>query len=88
MTNHTLTAVTSITNPIREDQDRGSGGLSKTRRQILKGKAYQLEHLRSFRQNEFPIYKIQLTTRRVNSNLEKVRRRKVSKYDELLGVNL
>ena len=50
MTNHTLTAVTSITNPIREDQDRGSGGLSKTRRQILKGKAYQLEHLRSFRQ--------------------------------------
>ena len=50
MTNHTLTAVTSITNAIREDKDRGSGGLSKTRRQILKGKAYQLEHLRSFRQ--------------------------------------
>ena len=50
MTTHTLTVVTSITNPIREDQDRGSGGLSKTRRQILKGKAYQLEHLRSFRQ--------------------------------------
>ena len=50
MTNHTLTAVTSITNAIREDQDRGSGGLSKTRRKILKGKAYQLEHLRSFRQ--------------------------------------
>jgi hypothetical protein len=50
VTTHTLTAVTSITNPIREDQDRGSGGLSKTRRQILKGKAYQLVHLRSFRQ--------------------------------------
>jgi len=50
VTTHTLTAVTSITNPIREDQDRGSGGLSKTRRKILKGKAYQLEHLRSFRQ--------------------------------------
>ena len=50
MTTHTLTAVTSITNPIREDQDRGSAGLSKTRRQILKGKAYQLDHLRSFRQ--------------------------------------
>jgi hypothetical protein len=50
VTNHTLTAVTSITNPIREDQDRGSGGLSKIRRQILKGKAYQLDHLRSFRQ--------------------------------------
>ena len=83
MTNHTLTAVTSITNAIREDQDRGSVSLSKTRRQILKGKAYQLEHLRSFRQ-----FKIQLTTRRVNSNLEKVRRRNFSKYDELLGVNL
>jgi len=27
-------------------------------------------------------------TRRVNSNLEKVRRRNFSKYDELLGVNL
>lgn len=50
MTNHTLPAITSITNAIREDQDRGSGGLSKTRRQILKSKAYQLEHLRSFRQ--------------------------------------
>ena len=49
MTNHTLTAVTSITNAIREDQDRGSEGLSKTRRQILKSKAYQLE-LRSFHQ--------------------------------------
>ena len=78
MTTHTLTAVTPITNPIRKDQDRGSGGLSKTRRQILKGKAYQLEHLRSFRQ-----FKIQLTTRRVNSNLEKVRRRNFSKYAEL-----
>jgi hypothetical protein len=50
VTNHTLTTVTSITNAIRVDQDRGSGGLSKTRRQILKGKAYQQEHLRSFRQ--------------------------------------
>jgi hypothetical protein len=73
VTTHTLTVVTSITNPIREDQDRGSGGLSKTRRQILKGKAYQS--------------KIPLTTRRVNSNLEKVRRRNFSKYDELLRVN-
>ena len=81
MTNHTLTAVTSITNPIREDQDRGSGGLSKTRSQILKCKAYQLEH-RSVKS------KIQLTTRRVNSNLEKIRRRNFLKYDELLGVNL
>ena len=50
MTNHTLTAVTSITMQLGEDKDRGSGGLSKTRRQILKGKAYQLDHLRSFRQ--------------------------------------
>lgn len=34
MTNHTLTAVTSITNAIREDQDRGSGGLSRKKLEV------------------------------------------------------